>query len=126
MCFRFVVGEGAAAPYRDRSLFVLERTQPSALRAGLLFAQLTRLLLSRRLQGPRQQTTHGCHADVFHLGQIDIQAGALLTPVLAYDNFPPTFGDFLDTLEIFRCGFASCHVASLQGVPSISPDEILT
>jgi hypothetical protein len=125
MCLRFVVLEGAATPHHDRSLFVLERTLPSTLRTGLLFAQLTRLLLGRCLQSSRQQTAHGRYPDVLHLGQINVETGTLFTPLLAYDDFSPAFSEFFDTLEIFRCRFACSHVASLQRVPSISPDEIL-
>ena len=125
MSLRFPVFETAAAPHRDRPLFVLERAHSSAFRTSLLFTQLTGLLLSRRFQRPGQQTTHGRHADVFHLRQIDVEPRALLTPVLPHDDFSPPLREFLDPLEIFRSRFPCSHVASLQRHPSISPDEIL-
>lgn len=125
MGFRFLVIEGAAAPHHDRSFIGFERTHSSTIGTRLLFAQLAGLLLGRHFQGSRQQTTHGCHTDVFHLGQIDIQAGALLAPVLPNDDFSPPLRKFFDALEIFRRRLSSSHVASLQRDTSIRPDEIL-
>jgi hypothetical protein len=125
MSLRFVVVEGTTAAHHDRSVFMLDWAHPSTIRTRLLFTQLAGLLLGRRFQRPRQQTTYGRHADLFHLGQINVQAGALLTPVLADDDFSPALGEFLDSPQIFRDRFPCSHVASVQRDKSINPGEIL-
>jgi hypothetical protein len=83
------------------------------------------LLLGRHFQGSCQQSTHGGHRDIFHLGEINVQPGAFLTPMLPHDDFPPTFRQFLDMREILRIQLSCSHVASLQRVPSISPEQIV-
>jgi hypothetical protein len=114
MGLRFVMFKGATRPHDNRSLFGLERTHASTFRTRLLFAQLAGLLLSRHFQGPCQQSTHGRHRDVFHLGKIDVQPGPLLAPLLPHDDFPPAFRQALDVLEIFGRQLVCSHVASLQ------------
>jgi hypothetical protein len=98
----FAVFEGTAAVDDDGSFFRPEWTHPPASRASVLLAELVCLQLRRRLQRSRQQATHGRQAHVLHLSQIDVQAGALVAPVLAHDDFSPAPGQFLDALEIFR------------------------
>ncbi len=117
--------EGPARSHDDRSFLVLKRAHPSTIRAGLFFAQLAGLLLGCHFQGSCQQSLDGCHGNVFHLGQINIQPGTFLAPMLPNDDFPPTLCQFFNALEIFRFQFARGHVASLQQVMSIRPDEIL-
>jgi hypothetical protein len=91
----------------------------------MLFAKLSRLLLRCTLQSSGQQTAYGRHADILHLGQINVQAGTLFAPLLLDDDFSPALCQFLDPLEIFRCQLPCSHVASLQQVMSLSPDQIL-
>jgi hypothetical protein len=90
-----------------------------------LLTKLFRLLLRRAFQGPGHQTTHSCHADVFHLGQINVQPRTLLAPLVSDDDLSPALGQFLNSLEIFRSRFTCSHVASMQRDTSISPGEIL-
>jgi hypothetical protein len=80
----------------------------------VLLTQLAGLHLSRRFHGSGQQATHGREAHVFHLRQIDVQTGPLVTPVLAHNDFSPAPGQFFDTLEIFGGRLACSHDASLQ------------
>jgi hypothetical protein len=91
----------------------------------VLLAQLAGLLLAGHLQGAGQQAAHGGDADVFHLGQVHVQAGPLLAPVLADNDFSPALGQFLDALEIFSGRFACSHDASMQRDTFLSPDKIL-
>jgi hypothetical protein len=78
MGLRFLMLESHTGPHDNRTLLFLERTPPPALRTGLLFAQPVGLQLGRHLQGARQQRMHGRQRHIFHLGQINAQAGALL------------------------------------------------
>jgi hypothetical protein len=91
-----------------------------------MITKLSGLLLRRALQGPGHQTSHSRHADVFHLGQINVQAGTLLAPLLSDDDLSPALGQFLDSLEILRRRFTCSHVASLQRDTSISPAKFYT
>jgi hypothetical protein len=125
MALGFAVFKGTTALDHNGSFRAPQRTHPSATRAGLLLAQLARLLLGCRLQRARQQTTHGRQAHVFHLSQINVQARTLLPPVLADNDFSPTLRQFRDARKIFRRRFPYRHDASLQRDASISPDEIL-
>lgn len=125
MSLRFVMLKGTTVAHDKRSLLALERTHPSALGTGLLLAQLTGLLVGGHLQGAGQQTLHGRHRDILHLGEIDIETGPLFAPVLAHDNFSPAFGQFADVFEILRRQFTSRHCRLLQRDKSISLDEIL-
>ena len=122
----FVVFKDSAVAHGDRTVLVDERTHSPAIRTSLLRAELAGLLLSGDLQGASQQGPHSGHGDVFHLGQVDIESGALLAPILPHDDFSPAFGQFLDALEIVWIEFARRHADSLQGDPSISPDEMLS
>jgi hypothetical protein len=120
-----MVFERTAASHRDRPLLFSERTHPSAIGTGLLFTQLAGLLLRRGFQSARQQSTHGRHPYILHLGQINVEPRALLAPLLPHNDFSPALGQFLNALEILCRRFARRHVASLQRLPSVSPDEIL-
>lgn len=114
MSLRLSMVEGGAGPHHNRSFLALERTLPSAFRTGLFSAQLAGLLLGRHFQGSCQQCTHGRHRDLFHLGEIDVQPGALLAPMLPHDDFPPALRQFFNAPKIFRSWFVCRHIASLQ------------
>jgi len=101
MSRRLAEFEATADASDERSFFLLKRTHLSASRTGLVFAQSVGLLTHRRFQSPGHEAVQRGHGDVFHLGDIDIQAGAVVSPVLTHDNFSPAFGEFLDLLQIF-------------------------
>jgi hypothetical protein len=58
------------------------------------------LLLRRHFQSARQQSPHRRHRHIFHLRQIDIEAGTVLPPLLPYDDFSPPPSQFLDPAKI--------------------------
>ena len=120
------VFEDAADASDEGPLSLLERAHLPASRTGLVFAQPVGLLPRRRFQCPGHEAVQGRHRHVFHLRNIDVQAGAFLAPVLPHDNFPPAFGQFFDPLQVFRTRFAPAHGASLQQVAIVSRNEILT
>lgn len=126
MRLRFVVVEGAANPHGDLAIVALQGTKSFAGGAGSFVAELLGLLLGRGFERPGQQRLHGSHRDIFHLGQIDIQAGALLAPLLSDDDFSPSLGEFVDVAEVFDHELACGHVASLQEDAAISADEIVS
>jgi len=115
MRLRFVVQEGVADPRHDGPLLVPQRTHLPARGTGVLRPKSPRLLLRRRFERSRQQGLDGRHGDVFHLGQVDVESGSVLAPVLPDDDFPPAPRQFLDAAKVL-CGRLPCgHVASLQG-----------
>jgi hypothetical protein len=85
----FVMFEGAAGPYDDRSFLVLERAHRSAIGTGLLGTQMVGLFLGCDLEGTCQQGTYRGDGNVFHLAEGHIQSRPLLSPVLPDDDFPP-------------------------------------
>jgi hypothetical protein len=60
--------KGTTHPHHDRSFLMLQRAHLSTIGTSLFSAQLAGLLLGRHFQGACQQSTHGRHRDVFHLG----------------------------------------------------------
>jgi hypothetical protein len=96
----FLVFEDAADPHHDRSLLVLERAHPPALRTSVLLTQLAGLLLRGHLQGAGQQAPHRRHGHLLHLRQVHVQSRPLLAPVLPDDDFSPAFGQFGDAAKI--------------------------
>ena len=126
MRLRFVVQEGVADPRHDGPLLVLERAHLPALRTGVNRPELHRLLLRRRLEGPREQGLDGRHGDVFHLSEVDVKSGSVLAPVLPDDDLPPPPRQFLDSAKVLCGRFTRCHVASLQTFGLLSADEILS
>ena len=126
MRLRFVVHEGVADPRHDGPLLVLKRTHLPALGTSVLRAELHRLLLRRRLEGPREQGLDGRHGDVFHLSEVDVESGSVLAPVLPDDDFSPPPRQFLNSAKVLCCRLTCCHVASLQEFMCLSADEILS
>lgn len=114
MSLRLSMVEGGAGPHHNRSFLVLERTDPSAFRTGLFIAQLAALLLGRHFQGSGQQRTHGRHRNLFHLGEVNVQPGPLLAPMLPHYDFSPALRQFFNAPQIFRSRFVCRHRASLQ------------
>ena len=113
MSLRFVVQEGVADPRHDGPLLVPKRAHLPARGTGMLRAELHRLLLCRCLEGPREQGLDGRHGDVFHLGQIDVESGTVLAPVLPDDDFSPLFGQGVDLGEVLVVELARRHSASM-------------
>lgn len=114
MSLRFVVQEGVADPRHDGPLLMLKRTNPAALRTGVLRPELLRLPLRRHLEGSREQGLDGRHGDILHLGQVDVETGSVLAPVLPDDDFSPPPRQLLDSAKVLSRRLPCCHVASLQ------------
>src|SRR5262245_45025733 len=112
MPFRFTMQERPTS-CSDGPLFMSERTHASTVWTGLLLGKLASLLLRCRFQSAGQQAAHCSHGDFFHLVEIDIEARAILAPLLSHNDFSPTLCQFGDPLDIFFRQFAFRHVASV-------------
>ena len=97
----------------------------AALRAGLLFAQLLPLLGGRLLQGTFGQTLSCGLSDLFHLGEIDIEARAAVAKGLPHDDFAPLLGESGDRLQFFGCQLPCCHDVVILDVRAIRQGEVL-
>jgi hypothetical protein len=101
MSLRLVMLDRRTGPHNDGPLLFSERTVSSTARTGVSVAELSGLLVGGRLEGPGEEGLDGGHGDFFHLVEVDIEAGSVLAPVLADDDFSPAFGEFGDALQIF-------------------------
>jgi hypothetical protein len=105
------VFKGSAAG-GDKAGLVSDQAGLSAVGTVLMGAQVGGLLGGGGLERARQQAPQGGAGDVFHEGQIDVGAGALLAEGLLADDFAPTAGEFVDGLEIVGREGVLCHVLS--------------
>jgi hypothetical protein len=114
----FVVEEGLAGAGDDLSLFVRERADGAAFRAGLLAAEVFgRLSFGGIFKGAGEQRLHGGHGDIFHLSEGDIGPGSVLAPVPADDDFSPAVSEFLNAAKILGYRFVCGHDASCEEFP---------
>ena len=106
MADRVAVAEGPAAADLDGPLFVADRAELAAGRAGLGVAEALGLLGGGLLEGAGGQAAGGGDRDLFHGVQIDVEAGAVVAEGVADDNLAPLAGQVVDLLEVLGGKFA--------------------
>ena len=123
MAERVAVAEVAAAADLDGPLFVADRAELAAGRAGLGVAEALGLLGGGLLEGARGQAAGGGDRDLFHGVQIDVEAGAVVAEGVADDNLAPLVGQVVDFLEVLGRKFARRHGLNFLAVRANGEEE---
>jgi hypothetical protein len=84
----------------NRSGFTHKRTGPTAVRARLIVAKSLGLFGGCRLQASGRHPSHHSISYLFHVGEIDVQVGTIVTVGVAADNLAPVATEFEQRLLI--------------------------
>jgi hypothetical protein len=98
---RFVRHDGGAVAHYQGPRLAAGRAEPAAAGTGLLFAQAAGVLPREAWQGSLGQALGGGRGDRSHGGEVDVQAGALVTEGPAGNDCAPLGGPVADLLEVF-------------------------
>src|SRR5581483_5814913 len=91
--------------------------------ARLGLAEALGLLGGGLLQGAGGQAAGGGDGDLFHGGEIDVEAGAVVAEGVADNDFPPLVGQVVDFLEVLGGEFPGRHDLNLFGVGANEEEE---
>jgi hypothetical protein len=120
---RVAVTEVPAAADLDGPLFVADRAELAAGRAGLGVAEALGLLGGGLLEGAGGQAAGGGDRDLFHGVQVDVEAGALVPEGVADDNLAPLVGQVMDFPEVLGGQFARRHGRNFFAVRANGEEE---
>ena len=97
------------APDAQRALVVADGAESAAGGAGLGLAEALGLLGGGLLQGAGRQAAGGGDGDLFHGGEIDVEARAVVAEGVPDNDLAPLVGQVADLLEVLRGEFAGRH-----------------
>ena len=99
-----------------RALLVADGAELAAAGAGLGLPEAPGLLGGGLLQGAGRQATGGGDGDLFHGGEIDLEARAIVAEGVADDDFASLVGQVVDLLEILGGELTGGHGLNLLAV----------
>ena len=106
-----------------RALLVADGAELAAAGAGLGLPEAPGLLGGGLLQGAGRQATGGGDGDLFHGGEIDLEARAIVAEGVADDDFAPLVGQVVDLLEILGGELTGGHGLNLLAVRATRGEE---
>jgi hypothetical protein len=106
--FGILVLEGSSLDLDGPGLLA-QRAQPATVGTGVGVGQVPGLFLGGLLKGTGDKSLGGRQSDLFHLIEIDLETGALVSERTSDDNFPPLPGQIGDGLEVFGSEFLLAH-----------------
>ncbi len=99
-----------SAAYGQRPRFATCSGTPAARRTGVEFRELVGVPIQQGFQSALSEGLSGLGGDLFHGGEVDIEARAVGSEGPFGDHLAEVVSEDADGLQIFRSQLASCHV----------------
>lgn len=120
---RFAVVEATAADF-DGAWCSGEGAFTPTVRTVCRGSESVGLLPGSLFQDAGEQPSGGGVSHLFHLGEVDVEPGSLVTEGASADNFPPFVGQLSDPLQILGGQSERTHRRSLQAVTKNVPVKL--